>query len=159
MVPSTLFIYMTLNNLNANRLAKAAGLTRQAISKWFTSNQNLIKADWQSVIKISKVLNVQPSKLLEDPFEALDRKKRKEIEILLLWDHLFDSLESFIVAMMQKDPRAVARYIHVFGILNAEKIWGKWVFKKFSDYAVYIHPARRKELSALCMKLQDLKLV
>ncbi len=160
---ATLKVFMDIKKLNASQLAKATGLSRQAISKWFVSaknsNKRFVNADWTSVLKIANALGVNPDKLAHDPFSKLTLQEKKRYETLLLWDHLYDTLENFIVALVKKNKRAIARYVQIFGILNAQKIWGKWIYSEFPNYAKYIHPARRKELELLCQNLKMMNLI
>ena len=159
----TLKTYLKIKNMNASKLAHAAGLTRQAVSKWFVhaekNNQDFIQADWASVIKISHALEISSDKLTLNPFAKISSIEKKQFETLLLWDKLYENLESFIVDLVKKNKRAIARYVQVFGILNAEKIWGKWVYKEFPRYARYLHLARKKELELLCQNLKSLNLI
>lgn len=147
---------MTLKNIKPAELARRAGISRQAISRWFhISKDDHINAEWNTILKIADALNIKPAQLSKDFFQSLTPETKLQYHSLLLWDHLYDSIESFSIALTKKEYKAVARYIQVFGILAAEKIFGSWVFKKFDQYAPYIHPVRRKELKILCQNLPE----
>ena len=158
MYANTLRVILSLKNMKPAELARLAGITRQAVSKWFNASKQ-INAEWITITKVAGALQIAPSILSKDLFQSLSAENKLTYHSLLLWDHLFDSIESFAIALTKKDAKAVGRYVQVFGIFAAEKIFGKWVFKKFRQYSPYIHPVRRRELEKLCQTLQELALI
>lgn len=160
---STLNTLMKLKNINPAELARRAGISRQAISKWFTSaetmNKNLINAEWNTILKISEALHIKPSALSTDLFRSLSPETKSQYHSLLLWDQLYDSVESLSIALAKKEYKAVGRYVQVFGILAAEKIFGSWIYLRFDQYSPFIHPVKRKELKKLCQTLQEQNLI
>lgn len=171
MKPKTLQCILELKGIKAAELARRAGVSRQSISKWFQdaeranqgSSQSLpndsVNIEWNTLRKITDTLELKPTQLSTDLFQSLTLNMRIHYKTLLLWDSSYSSIESFTIALLKKEYKAVGRYIQVFGILAAEKIFGKWVYKKFESYSPYIHPVRRKELGTLCKKFQELKLI
>jgi len=163
MLASTLNTLMALQNVKAAELARRAGVSRQAISKWIktaeATHSNQINAEWNTIRKIADALHITPAELSKDPFQSLSDDMKSNYHSLLLWDRLYDSIESFSIALSKKEAKAVGRYVQVFGILSAEKIFGPWIFKKFDHYSPYLHPIRRKELKKLCQIFQELDLI
>lgn len=146
-----------MRRMNPAELARQSHLTRQAISKWITSGHSWVNVESSSLQKIAQTLQLEPAFFLKNPYPDVSIDTLQKWTTSLLWDHLYDSLESYIAALRRRDPRAIGRYIQVFGLLNAEKAFGKTVISRFDKYARFIHPAKRKELETLCKTLQSLR--
>ena len=163
MLASTLNSLLLLKRIKPAELARRSGISRQAISKWFKlaehKNLNQINAEWNTVQKIAAALKIEPALLSKDFFGKLTTEQKENYRTLLLWDRSYESMESFTIALAKKEYKAIGRYVQVFGILAAEKIFGSWIFKKFDQYAPFIHPVRRKEIKNLCQNLQQLNLI
>lgn len=153
-----LAVVLKLRRMSAAELARRTKLSRQAVSKWLSHNDPWVNVESNSMMKVSKALDVDPALLIQNLFPE-DQKILQRWRATLLWDHLYESLESFVAALCREELPAVARYVQTFGILSTEKIFGKKVFKNFHRYAKYIHPAKRKELEVLCRELQALALI
>lgn len=143
--------------MNQSELSRRSGITRQAVSKWFTAQK--FNPEGNTLLKLSETLQVDARVLACDLFSDLGSGEKQDLETLVLWDRLYGSLEYFVAALARFELKAIARYIQVFGILKAEKIFGKRVFQKFDRFAPFIHPVRRKELKALCQTFQELNLI
>jgi transcriptional regulator with XRE-family HTH domain len=142
--------------MNASMLAKKTEITRQAVSKWLKGRSNV---ESNSLMKAAIALQVDPAILLKDLFPGITPNQWEEWQTTLLWDHLYDSLESFVAALCREELPALARYVQTFGILNAEKIFGKKIYVQFDRFSKWIHPTKRKELEVLCKELQMLGLI
>lgn len=149
----TLKIIMNLRRVSPAELARRAGLSRQAISKW---NPN---PRWQTIQKVAQALNVAPEQLTRSLLSGVSSEEQKRVIALTLWDHLYPGLPDFIAALVRQERKAVARYIQAFGILNAEKVFGKWVYQKFDSYSGFLPPALRKDLRQLCLTLHEMHLI
>ena len=160
---SALRAAMKLKHLNAASLAKRAALTRQAISKWKLTQPDVgatpLNPSLQTVQQISQALNLSITQLTTDPFASLDPSEKQKLTTLLLWDHLYDSFENFVVALVKLEYRAVARYVQTFGILRAHKIFGVWIYDALPRYSSYLPPVKRKEILKLCQVLREENLI
>ncbi len=68
---------------------------------------------------------------------------------LVLWDHLYPDVEEFAIAVKAGEPKAVARFVQVFGLYAAESVLGPAAWLSFPEYKRHIHPVRRQELETL----------
>ena len=145
---ATLKAYARAQGLNQSAIAKAAGVTRQAVSIWF-SKQGKVDLLSSTLQRLALSLGVtgealsQPLPILGDPVE------RKKWETDLLWDRLYPDLESFVAGVNRGQKTALARLVQMCGLYQAEKIAGRQVWKKFESYKALIHPARRREAEIL----------
>ena len=145
----TLSIIATLRGLNQSDLAALAGVSRQAVSLW--AKQSIINLRLKNLQQLAKGLGVSLDDLVQ-PLPVLnDPKATETLQTGLLWDHLFPSLESFVVALVKGDLRALARLVQVYGLYGGAKTMGPAVWKKFPQYKNLIHPARREQCEKLWM--------
>ncbi len=128
-------------NLNHSDLARMAGVSRQAVSLWFKSGTGRVDLRASHLLTLCEKLNIAP-KDLSTPLP----ESSKETEAELLWDRLYPDLESFAVAVVQEEPRALARLAEAYGLYGAEKAAGKCAIKKFKEYERYLPPGRREAL-------------
>ncbi|MBI4403604.1 MAG: helix-turn-helix transcriptional regulator [Deltaproteobacteria bacterium] len=146
----TLKSYLLARGLSQSDLARAAGVTRQAVSHWLSSKEkgpiNLFAKHAQAVAHFLGVTVEQLSEFLPILGSPSDRKKW---ETELLWDRLYPDLESFIVGLMRGQRQALARLVQVCGFYEAAKIAGQQVWKRFPVYKSLIHPAYRKKLEII----------
>ena len=127
-------------------LARRVGVSRQAVSLWFRG----VEANLQGrhLIRLSQVLGVSVEELAE-PLPCFEPEIHSQLRATLLWDRLFPDLDDFAVALNAGDPRALGRFVEVYGLYAAEATLGSTVWRDFPDYQRYIHPARRRELETL----------
>lgn len=144
----TLKSFALARGLNQSDLAKAAGVTRQAVSGWF-AKQGEIEVLSSTLQRLADSLGVsvetlsRPLPILSSPDE------RAKWETELLWDKLYPNLESFLAALKRGQRPALARLVQVCGLYQAEKIAGRQVFHRFERYKNYIHPAHRRQAELL----------
>ena len=153
----TLDAILYYKQISQSGLAAKAKITRQAVSKWFTTKK--FNPSLNTLSKIASGLEIKPNLITHSIFQGQSAEQKKDLNTLLLWDHLYDSLSHYVAALARGELKAIARYIQVFGILKAEKIFGSMVFKKFDRLSPFIHPARRNELKKLCDTFQELNLI
>ena len=107
MLASTLTTLLKLKAIKPAELARKAGVSRQAISKWFklaeTKNSNHINAEWNTVQRIAAALKIEPAQLSKDFFSKLSLAQKENYRILLLWDRSYESIESFTIALAKKE--------------------------------------------------------
>lgn len=132
-------------DLRAADLARLAGVSRAAVTKWQRSAE---KNDWVNVEtktlqNLSRGLNVSPAYFLQP------RKNLLQYQTHFLWDALYPDMESFVGALIQRRLPAMARLVQVAGFHAAKKIAGKKMITLFPQYKKFIKPARRRQLEIL----------
>jgi transcriptional regulator with XRE-family HTH domain len=143
---STLRVTAKLRDLSQSDLARAAGVSRQAVSGWMTGKKDLRVSNLQ---KLSRTLGLSIDQLIE-PLPVLDEiHVVNKLQTALLWDRLFPELEDFVIALVKGDLRAIARLVEVYGLYSAAATVGSVVWKNFSRYCRFIHPVRRQQLEIL----------
>lgn len=135
--------FMNTRNINAAQLAKRAGVSRAAVSKWFATQEDFVNVETGTARQIAEVLGAPLSQLFE-PLERLSKYKTA-----FLWDGLYPSMEDFLVAVVRRNPVAEARFVQVLGFFKAKAIFGKKIISDFPEYKQYVKPARRKGLETI----------
>jgi len=147
-----MYIQALKNLVKSRRLrqadvARAAGVSRAAVTKWFASAEKSPEgwANLETVTlrNLAEGLGIKPEQLLRPPPDLSGMGSR------FLWDHLYDSMEDFAKALARRELAAVGRLAQVLGFREAGRIVGKDVYRKFPDYKKYLKPVRRKELEIL----------
>jgi hypothetical protein len=87
--------------------------------------------------------------MLARPLPCFAPDTHARLRAALLWDRLYPDLDDFAVAVNRADPRAVARFVEVYGFFAAEKTIGRTVWKKFPFYKRYLHRERRRQCEIL----------
>lgn len=152
MRPRLFSILLALRRLNQSDLARAAGVSRQAVSRWSRGKAGLRA---RHLLNLCRSLGIRPEQLdLESPLLENDNEWQRT-ETLYCWDRLYPSLEEFVAALAREDPRALARVVQVDGIFAAEKIIGPKIWKLFPKLAPFVHPTRRRELETMVRVLND----
>ena len=141
-------IILKLRGLSQSDLARMAQVSRQAASLWFKKEVN-INIQSSHLSKLAKALNLKIDDLC-DPLPLLEEtSQKKELEVSLIWDHLYPSLQDFVIALVQKKPRALSRLVETYGLFQSEKIIGKMVWTKFHEYKKNLPPIKRKQCEQL----------
>ena len=125
--------------------ARRVGVSRQAVSLWLKSGRATVTGT--HLLKVAQVLGI-PAESLDQPLPGFG-PERSALTAAYLWDHLYPGLDDFAIAVNRWDMRAVGRLVEVGGLHAAERVLGRSVWKRFSDYARHIHPARRRQLEGL----------
>jgi transcriptional regulator with XRE-family HTH domain len=153
----TLVIVAKARGLNASDLARAAGVSRAAVSLWMKRPEVDLKD--RHLERVARHLKISMESLMR-PLPALhDRAAVRQAEASLLWDRLFPSLGEFAIALAKRELRAIARLVEVYGMFQGEKIVGEEVWKRWAEYSPFLHPARREGLAKLCKELRNLRLI
>lgn len=140
MLAENLNFVMQVRGLRQSDLARAAGLSRQAVSLWMKQGgPHAINAKIPHMIRLALNLGIEVQELVT-PLPELT-----QYETALLWDGLYPSLPVFLVACLRGEERALARMVQVYGLLITTKLFGRQALRSFPDYSRYIHPVRRKE--------------
>jgi transcriptional regulator with XRE-family HTH domain len=125
-----------------------AGVSRQAVHKWFASASTEIDVRSTHLQKLAAGLGVAADVLLR-PLPGLTPKERQDLSALLLWDWLYSDLDQFLIAVVRREARALARLVEAMGLYRAEQIAGRAAIEDLPTFARYIHPARREGLLRL----------
>lgn len=142
----TLEALLKIRGLSRAELARRVGISRQAVSLWF--RQEEVNLQSRHLLRLGEVLGV-PVEDLAKPLPCFEPETLGALRATLLWDRLYPDLDDFAVALTTFDPRAIGRFVEVYGLYAAEKTLGASVWQDFPTYKRYIHPARRRELETL----------
>jgi transcriptional regulator with XRE-family HTH domain len=142
----TLEALLKARGLSRSELARRVGVTRQAVSLWFQQQDANLQG--RHLVRLSEVLGV-PVEDLTQPLPCFEPGVHARLRATLLWDRLYPDLDDFAIALSASDPRALGRFVEVYGLFAAEKTLGRSVWKGFPNYKKHIHPARRRELETL----------
>ena len=142
----TLEALLKARGMSRSELARRVGVTRQAVSLWFQQQDANLQS--RHLLRLSKVLGVRVENVVQ-PLPCFEPDVHARLRSALLWDRLYPDLDDFAVALNASDPRAIGRFVEVYGLFAAEKTLGKSVWKNFPSYKKHIHPARRRELETL----------
>lgn len=134
---------MFKRQLSQADLARLAGVSRAAVSKWFRSKGGWANVESQTLLRLANALGVSPS------FFLAKREVLAPLETRFLWDHLYPNMESFVQALIQSRLPALARLVQVLGFKEAQAVVGKKAVRWFEKYKKFIKPARRKQLEVL----------
>lgn len=133
---------MAAQRLRPADVARAAHISRAAVSKWFCQGQtsDWVNVETTSVRQLAATLGVTISDFLE-PLQPI-----AHLQTQFLWDALYPSMEHFVSALIRKEPEAMARLVQVVGFHDARVIVGDIIISRFTQYQHCIHPARREQL-------------
>jgi transcriptional regulator with XRE-family HTH domain len=125
--------------------ARAAGLSRAAVTRWFrrADAHGWINVESTTLARLAENLHMPIAQLLT-PLPPL-----APYRTTFLWDALYPSMERFLWALQHKRPEALARLVQVLGFFAATRIVGRCIVAQFSQYKRFIKPARRRELETL----------
>ena len=127
-------------------LARRIGLSRQAVSLWFRGAEANLQG--RHLLRLSQVLGVSVEDLAT-PLPCFEPQIHAQLLATLLWDRAYPDLDDFALALNAGDPRAVGRFVEVYGLFAAEATLGSFVWDEFPEYKRHIHPGRRLELETL----------
>jgi transcriptional regulator with XRE-family HTH domain len=142
----TLAALLKARRLSRADLARRVGLSRQAVSLWFRSDRANVQGS--HLVQLSEVLGV-PMEDLGRPLPCFDPESHGQLKASLLWDSLYPDLDEFALALDAGEPRALARFVQVYGLYAAESAVGTVAWRAFPTYKRHIHPVRRQQLEAL----------
>lgn len=133
---------MATKKIRSADVARAAHISRAAVSKWFRQGRNTgwVNVETTTLRQLADTLGVAISYFLE-PLHTVDH-----LHAQFLWDALYPSMEHFVSALIRKEPNALARLVQVVGFYDARVIVGDIVISQFAQYQHCIHPARREQL-------------
>ncbi len=127
-------------------VARRVGVSRQAVSLWFRGEEANLQG--RHLIPLSQALSVSVEDLAK-LLPCFEPETHAQLRATLLWDRAYPDLDDFAVALNAGDPRALGRFVEVYGLFAAEATLGAFVWGDFPNYKQHIHPARRLGLETL----------
>lgn len=136
---------MKSKSLSNATLARQAGISGAAVTKWFRQGQKTgwVNVETNTLRHLAENLQVPLASFLEEPTDLSSLRTR------FLWDHLYPDMEDFTKAVAERREPALARLVQVLGFRAASAIAGQVIVKKFNQYKHLIKPVRRRELETL----------
>lgn len=165
MNPKNLEIILELNNLSQTDLACLAGVSRQAVSKWFHKAHSMRMT---ALIRLSHKLSIRLDTLAhfleqQNFLAPLTPQQQEQIETNLLWDRLFLTLDRFVIALLKNNLRALARLTQVYGLFMASSILGgksrSTIWTLFHRYKKFLPPMLRQEQEKIWLLQKNLDLI
>lgn len=152
---STLKSLSRIKGVRQADIASMAGVSRQAVNQWWNSSDPNLTVLSKTQERLAESFGVSMDVLSKELPVVSSDSQRSKIETQLLWDKLYPDLEHFARGLVVGHAAALARLVQVFGLFTAEKIAGKQVWKKFSQYKNMIHPGRRRTLEIVWTEIQN----
>ena len=137
---SVLKAAMAKHGFRRSDVARAAGVSRQAVALWFAGEGDFRNVHVANLLKLSAGLGIAPAELLQPLPGLTDPVGEKRLYAEFCWDRSYPDIYRFLVALAEAQPRAVARYIESRGIYEAAAVVG--------ERAWSMYPALRKLLPA-----------
>lgn len=135
--------------ISQSDLARMAGISRQAVSRWFKQGFPEVDVRASHLQKLSQALGVSMDEL-SLPLPCLQSpEERAALSAGLLWDRLYPDVGSFAAALVRGEDRAVARLVEVYGFFLSARMLGRAVWDRFPQYKKYIPPVLRRQLEEL----------
>ncbi len=141
---------MEKRSLTQSDIARMSGVSRQAVSLWFKSDNDFIDLMVSNFSKLCGALNISSEELLT-PIPGLTQTGR--FETMFNWDHQFKDVTSFFLALVQGNQRAIGRLVQVYGMYRSAAVLGNRIWREFPGYSRFIHPSKRK----ICEKIIQLR--
>lgn len=143
--------FQVLKNIKAARglkdadLARFAGVSRAAVTKWFKEGvqKGWVNVETKTLLTLGRSLHLDPSVFLKE--HSLLSPYQPEF----LWDGLYPDMESFLKSASEGIHVALARFVQVLGFSESQKILGDKVISRFNAYKKYLKPAVRREYEIL----------
>lgn len=145
---ATLSTLAAASRVSQSELARLAGVSRQAVSLWFGSGRGEVDVRSGHLKRLAEGLHIKADRLLHD-LPGLDPASRRTLHAELLWDRLYPDLDQFLAALVRNEPRALARFVQIFGLYRSAAILGDVVWRDFPCFARFIHPGWRRGFEAL----------
>ena len=140
MLAENLELILEVRRLKQSDLARAAGVSRQAVSLWMKQKgPRGVGARASHMIRLAGNLGIGIQELIT-PLPDLEPYKAS-----LLWDGLYPSVPAMLAACIEGEDRALARVVQVYGLLITTRLFGRKVLRSFPDYKKHMHPVRRRE--------------
>lgn len=146
---NTISVFAGSRAISQSDLARMAGISRQAVSRWFKQGRPEIDVRASHLQKLSQALGVSMDEL-SLPLPCLQSpEERAALCAGLLWDRIYPDIGSFVAALVRGEERAVARLVEVYGLFLSARMLGRAVWVGFAQYKKRLPPVRRRQLEEL----------
>ncbi|MBI4351419.1 MAG: helix-turn-helix transcriptional regulator [Elusimicrobia bacterium] len=146
---NTISIIAGSRAISQSDLARMAGISRQAVSRWFRQGRPEIDVRASHLQRLSQALGASMDEL-SLPLPCLESpEQRAALGAGLLWDRLYPDAGLFAAALVRGEGRAVARLVEVYGFFLSARMLGRAVWDRFPQYKKYLPPVRRRQLEEL----------
>ena len=153
---SVLKTAMAKRGYRRSDVAKAAAVSRQAVSLWFSGHGDFRNLHVANLMSLGAGLGIAPAELLQ-PLPGLgDPVEERRLYAEFCWDRSFPDIFRFLVALADLQPRAVARLIECRGIYEAAEALGAQVWRGYPEFRRLLPPARRTVVDAVWKIHHDL---
>ena len=137
-------------------VAKAAVVSRQAVSLWFAAEGDFRNVHVANLLNLGAGLGIAPADFLQ-PLPGLESPaEERRLYAEFCWDRSFPDLYHFLAALAAGLPRAVARLIESRGIYEAAAVLGTQVWDTYPDLRPRLPAARRTVVDAVWKIHHDL---
>ena len=130
-------------------VAKAASVSRQAVSLWFGAEGDFRNVHVANLLNLGAGLGVAPAELLQPLPGLASPAEGRRLYAEFCWDRSFPDIYRFLVALAAGRPRAVARLIECRGIYEAAAVLGAQVWNAYPDLRTRLPPAQRTVVDAV----------
>ena len=130
-------------------IARAAGVSRQAVSHWFASESDLQNVHVATLLKLSDSLAIEPAEFLTPLASMADPAAVRRLAAEFCWDRSYPDIYRFLVALADAEPRATARLIESRGIYAAASVLGQRIWDDYADLRPLLPPVRREEIDTV----------
>lgn len=145
---SALRIIMKARGMSQSDLARLAGVSRQAVSLWFSSDEKPQPRSGH-LENLSRGLGVSIDDLVW-PLPFLENEEgRLRLGAELNWDKMYPDVEGFLLALCRDELKAVARLVEAYGLFASARMAGPAVLDRFPEYKRFLPPALRRDLEPL----------
>lgn len=140
---SVLKAAMAKKGYRRSDVARAAGVSRQAVALWFAGEGDFRNVHVASLLKLSAGLGIAPEELLRPLPGLQDAAAERRLHAEFCWDRSYPDIYRFLVALAAAQPRAVARLIESRGIYEAAAVVGVQVWRMYPGLRRLLPAARR----------------
>ena len=153
---SVLKAAMAKKGYRQSDVAKAAAVSRQAVSLWFAGEGDFCNVHVANLLNLSAGLGISPAELLQ-PLPGLGgRAEERRLYAEFCWDRSYPDIHGFLVALAAAQPRAVARMIECRGIYEGAAVLGAQVWHRYPEFRHLLPPARRTVIDTVWKIHRDL---
>ena len=140
---SVLKAAMAKKGYRRSDVAKAAGVSRQAVALWFAGEGDFRNVHVANLLNLSAGLGIAPAELLQPLPGLQDPAAERRLNAEFSWDRSYPDIYRFLVALAEAQPRAVARLIESRGIYEAAAVVGVLVWRMYPGLRQLLPAARR----------------
>lgn len=153
---SVLKTVMAKKGYQRSDVARAAGVSRQAVSLWFTQDDDFHNLHVANLLNLSDGLGIDPAEFLKPLPGISEPATVRRLYAEFCWDRSYPDIYSFLVALAGSRPRAVARFIECRGIYEAAAVLGMGVWRAYRGIRKHLAPAKREEIDTVWKVHHDL---